>query len=58
MKITQYIQETKAELKHVNWPTRAQTAIYTGLVIAISLVTAYFLGAFDHLFTLILQKII
>ncbi len=58
MKITEYIQETKAELKHVNWPTRSQTAIYTGLVIAISLVTAYFLGAFDALFTLILQKII
>jgi preprotein translocase SecE subunit len=53
-----YVQETRAELKHVSWPTRSQAIIFTVTVIAISLVTAALLGAFDYLFTLLLQKII
>lgn len=58
MKVTEYVQETKAELKQVNWPTRKQAVTFTVVVIIISVVTAFFLGFFDYLFQLGLSKII
>ena len=58
MKIAEYIKETRAELKHVTWPTRKQAILYTVVVIAISLVTAFYLGAFDYLFTALLKLVI
>ncbi len=58
VKALEYIKETRAELKHVSWPTRKQTLIYTGVVIGISLVTALYLGAFDYLFTELLKLVI
>ncbi len=58
MKIKEYLQETRAELTHVSWPTRKQAIIFTIAVIVISLLTAFFLGAFDYLFSVILGKII
>ncbi len=57
-KITEYFKETKAELKHVNWPSRKQTISYTVIVVALSLVVAYFLGIFDFIFSKGLEKII
>lgn len=53
-----YIKETQAELRHVAWPTRTQTIVYTGLVIGISLVVALYLGFFDYLFTSTLARVI
>ena len=50
MKISEYITETRAELKHVNWPTRRQGIVYTIIVIIISVGTGAFLGIFDSLF--------
>lgn len=58
MKITQYIKDTKGELKHVNWPTRSQTAVFTVAVIILSIVLAYALGLFDFAFSKIWQSII
>ena len=58
MKIKEYLQETRAELAHVSWPTRKQSIIYTIVVIVISFVTPFYLGAFDYVFSLILGKII
>ena len=58
MNIKQYLQETKAEIAHVSWPTRKQAITYTIVVIIISFVTAFYLGAFDYLFSMILGKII
>ncbi len=55
MSLIEYLKETKAELKHVSWPTRAQAIRFTVSVIAISIVTAYFLGIFDFLFTKVLD---
>lgn len=46
-----YIRDTKGEMKHVSWPTRHQTVVYTALVIVLSLVLAAYLGLFDFLFT-------
>lgn len=57
-KITDYITETRGELKRVSWPTRKQTIAYTVIVILISVFVALFLGLFDYLFTTGLQKFI
>jgi preprotein translocase subunit SecE len=57
-KITEYLKETKTELKHVIWPTRRQTLAYTAIVIALSIIVAYFLGIFDFIFSKGLEKII
>jgi preprotein translocase subunit SecE len=57
-KITEYLKDTKTELKHVIWPSRSQTLFYTLIVIALSVVIAYYLGIFDFIFSQILQKVI
>lgn len=58
MSFIQYLKDTKAEMKHVNWPTRSQAINYTILVIVLSVVVALLLGGFDTLFTLGLGKLI
>ena len=57
MSIFSYIQETQAEMRHVSWPTRLQTIVYTALVFAISLFIALYLGFFDYLFTSTLARL-
>jgi preprotein translocase SecE subunit len=51
MPIFNYFKETRAELRHVAWPTQTQTIVYTILVAGISLFIALYLGFFDFLFT-------
>jgi len=58
MSLVNYIKETKGELKHVSWPTKNQSIWFTVIVIAISLFTAFFLGFFDFIFALLLEKFI
>lgn len=58
MKIVDYIKETKGELKHVSWPTRAQAISFTIIVILISVAVAAFLGAFDFLFSQLVSKLV
>ena len=53
-----YIKETRQELKKVNWPTRQHAIQSTLLVIAISLGVAFFLGAFDYIYKILLDKLI
>lgn len=53
-----YIKDTRAELTHVAWPTRRQAVAFTVVTIVVSIVTAAFLGFFDYLFSLVLQKFI
>jgi preprotein translocase subunit SecE len=53
-----FLGEVKGELKHVSWPTKHQAWSYTILVILISLFVAVYLGAFDWLFTRIVNFII
>ena len=57
-RIGQYVKDTKGELKHVSWPTQKQTIIFTILVIVVSIFIAAFLGAFDFIFTGLLDKYI
>ena len=58
MEILNYFKDTKGEMKHVSWPTQKQTTSFTLIVIAISIVTAFFLGFFDFIFAKILALII
>lgn len=58
MAILNYFKETKGEFKHVTWPSRKQTTIYTILIVLISLFASAYLGAFDWLFTRILSVIV
>jgi preprotein translocase subunit SecE len=51
-KLGEYLKETKAELKHVSWPTKNQAILFTAVVVIFSFVVAFFLGAFDFLFTM------
>lgn len=51
MKLVDYIKETKSEIKHVSWPTKSQSIWFTIIVIVISLLTAFFLGFFDFIFS-------
>ena len=57
-KITEYLKETRTELKHVIWPSRFQTFSYTVIVIVLSVIVAYFLGAFDVIFSKGLERIL
>jgi len=57
-KFGEYLKETKAELKHVSWPTRNQAILFTVIVVIFSIVTAFILGAFDFLFAMLLKMFI
>src|SRR5271170_1825198 len=48
--IVQYFKETRSELNHVAWPTQRQTAVFTALVVAISLGVAAYVGVLDYAF--------
>lgn len=57
-KLTEYLRETKGELKHVSWPTRDQAILFTIVVVVFSIIVAAFLGAFDFIFTITLRKLL
>lgn len=57
-KITEYLKETKIELKHVIWPNRRQTFYYTLIVVVLSVLVAYLLGIFDYIFLQGLEQVI
>ncbi|MEN9582194.1 MAG: SecE/Sec61-gamma subunit of protein translocation complex [Candidatus Parcubacteria bacterium] len=58
MKLVNYIKSTKEEMKQVKWPTRREVVISTIAVIGISVGVAYFLWAFDTLFSFGLTKLL
>lgn len=57
-KLTSFLQESRQELLRVNWPTRQETVRLTLVVVAISVLVAVMLGAFDFLFAYLLQLIV
>lgn len=57
-KLTEYLQDTKTELKHVVWPSRNQVFFYTLVVLVLSALVAYYLGFFDFVFSLGLAKLL
>ena len=58
MSLATYLKETQIEMKHVNWPTRQQTVVFTIVVILVSIGVALFLGLFDYLFKIGLEKLL
>lgn len=57
-RLINYIKDTRGEISHVVWPTRQQAMIYTMIVVIISILVSVFLGFFDYILTLILQKFV
>lgn len=57
-RIGNYLRDTATEMKHVSWPTQTQAMVYTVLVIVVSGIVAVLLGAFDYIFTNVLDKFI
>lgn len=57
-RLSNYITETMEEIKHVSWPTKRQTTVFTIVVILISIGVAAYLGFFDYLLSLGLKNII
>jgi preprotein translocase subunit SecE len=55
MGIINYINETRAEMKHVSWPTRKQAISYSVIVVILSVAIAFFLGFFDLIFSKLLR---
>lgn len=46
-KLKTFLEESRYELKRVNWPTREQTVRYTLFVIGLSICLSLFLGILD-----------
>lgn len=57
-KITEFLKESKIELKKVNWPTKEETVRYTAFVIGLSILVALFLGVLDFVFLQLLQRLV
>ncbi|MEK7227536.1 MAG: preprotein translocase subunit SecE [Patescibacteria group bacterium] len=53
-----YIKDTRGELTHVVWPSRREALLFTTIVVVISILVSLFLGFFDYLLSLILQKFV
>ncbi|HWO07683.1 MAG TPA: preprotein translocase subunit SecE [Candidatus Paceibacterota bacterium] len=58
MGFVQYLKDTRGELRHVAWPTRVQTIVFTALVIIVSILTSLYLGFFDYIFTTGLGEVV
>lgn len=58
MKISKFIKEAQAEAKHISWPTKKTTTVFTIAVIVLSLFTGYYLGLFDYIFSSLLGLIL
>lgn len=53
-----FLQDSRQELKRVNWPSRQDTIRYTLFVIGLSIGLALFLGFLDFAYIKILQKFV
>jgi preprotein translocase subunit SecE len=45
--VVRYLRETRAELAKVTWPTREEWLRLSGIVLAVTVVMAFILGAAD-----------
>jgi preprotein translocase subunit SecE len=46
-----FLKEVRDELKKVVWPTRDEVVRLTMVVIIVSLIVGFYLGALDYIFT-------
>lgn len=57
-RITEYLKDTRGEVRKVSWPTRQQATKLTLIVLAVTTVMALFLGALDFVFATLISWII
>ncbi len=57
-KIQRYVHEIKVEMKKVNWPSRRDLSVFTGVVLLAILVIGIFFWILDTGFTAALRLII
>lgn len=57
-RIKNFLNESRQELKRVNWPTRKETMRYTLFVILFSIGVAAFLGILDFVFMQGIERLI
>jgi preprotein translocase subunit SecE len=57
-RIGKFISEVRGELKKVNWPTKREFSVFTGIVLSAVLVVGVFFWILDTVFLAILQLVI
>lgn len=57
-RIKKFFDESRTEIRHVNWPTRDEAIRLTSVVIGLSLALAAFLGLSDYAFTNIVKYLV
>jgi preprotein translocase subunit SecE len=57
-RIKRFFNESRQEIRHVNWPSRDEAIRLTSMVITIALGLALFLGFFDWAFSNLIKSFI
>ena len=57
-RIGKFLHEVRVELKKVNWPTKREFSVFTGIVLSAVVVIALFFWVLDSVFLAILQLVI
>ena len=58
MSLFSYVQNVRAEMKHVVWPTNKQTIVHVGVIVLVSLIAGLMVAGFDGGFTLVARQIV
>ncbi len=56
--VVKYVKGTRAELRKVTWPTREEARNLTGIIVAVTIAMAIFLGLLDYIFQVVSAGII
>ena len=56
--ITRYLRETRAEMAKVTWPERDEALRLTGVVLAVTVAMAAFLGVVDAFFAALFRLVV
>ena len=54
-RIKKFFKDVRNELRKVNWPTRKELTVYTGVVLVTVFIVATFVGVVDLLFSRIIS---
>ncbi len=55
-KVNMFFKEVWVEMRRVSWLTRQEILRYTGIVLAVTVAVAVFLGGLDYIFTEIIRR--
>lgn len=57
-RVVRYLREVRAELTKVDWPSRTELVAATIVVVAVLLIMALYLGAWDTLFAWVFTRVL